>query len=308
MSDPNFPKDLNIKPLNAANSKYGTPTAFDDDFDLQAQQDAIHAYGIAGRVWEASYPMITYLNPPPSWLFDPPMLLKEKDRKPYSILELGSGTGIAASCMAEILREKDLLIVTDLPEARVCPLLEKNLSRHKSQPCCLAVRPLAWGSAEHAQKIKNEFRSLSLTHIVCSDLVYFPELLAPLLRSLIHLTSRNFSRPDEETTVVISYMIRSLTKEAPFWSTLGLWFKFYPVSYLSPREKPLGDREEEWHRFGSGLDDQVFVFIAHRRPESHKWTVPDSDVDLLLGTGANGKPYPQSDDTFESLLLLSMED
>lgn len=49
--DPNFPADLDIKPLNASENKYGTVTAFDQDFDLQAQKDAIQHYGIAGRVW-----------------------------------------------------------------------------------------------------------------------------------------------------------------------------------------------------------------------------------------------------------------
>lgn len=49
MSDPNFPKGLNIKPLDAL--KFGSRTSFEDGFDLQAQQDAIQSYGIAGRVW-----------------------------------------------------------------------------------------------------------------------------------------------------------------------------------------------------------------------------------------------------------------
>lgn len=129
--------------------------------------------------------MIMYLNPPPHWLFDPPLLLKGKGHRPYSILELGSGMGISASCMAEILKDGDKLIVTDLPEVRthslyyftpltayqVCPLLEKNLTRHFDKSFSLAVRPLAWGNSEHAKKIREEFRPLELTHIVCSDLV-----------------------------------------------------------------------------------------------------------------------------------------
>jgi hypothetical protein len=144
--------------------------------------------------------------------------------------------------------------------------------------------------------------------------VYFPELLAPLLRSLIHITSGDFSHPNDEPIVVISYMIRSMTKEAPFWSAFGLWFRFYPVSYLPPTKpsdstRDLDDSEEEgeWRRFGSEQDDQVFVFVAKRRPASHSWEVPEDDRELLSGVGANGTKVPKSDDTFESLLLLSMD-
>jgi hypothetical protein len=49
--DPNFPKDLDIKPLGAPNTRYGAVTTFEEEFGLQAQQDAISTYGIAGRVW-----------------------------------------------------------------------------------------------------------------------------------------------------------------------------------------------------------------------------------------------------------------
>lgn len=138
--------------------------------------------------------------------------------------------------------------------------------------------------------------------------VYFPELLAPLLRSLIHLTSRDLSDPENEATVIISYQVRSLTKESPFWSALGLWFEFYPVNYLQP-PKPEDDDDDcdpDWHRLGSGQEDDVFVFIAHRRPQSHLWEVPHSDSDLLQGVGANGSATQKSDDTFETLLILSL--
>ncbi|RXW16324.1 hypothetical protein EST38_g9529 [Candolleomyces aberdarensis] len=167
-ANPNFPKDLNIEPLNA--SKFASVQ--DDNFDAQAQQDAIQEYGIAGRVWEAAYPMILYINPPESWSFDPPSLLNDNpgskhnwDRPPYSVLELGSGTGVVAACLAAVLRDGDLLIATDLPE--VCPLLEKNLSKRTDAKARVAVRPLAWGTAQHVQEIRQEFNPLGLTHIIC---------------------------------------------------------------------------------------------------------------------------------------------
>lgn len=115
-----------------------------------------------------------------------PCFLPEGGRRPLTILELGSGTGIVAAKIAEILRVDkpggDLIIATDLPE--VCPLLTENL---RLFPHCLEnqtasdrvlVRPLTWGNAEHAIAVVSEIASMSienspryLTHIVCSDLV-----------------------------------------------------------------------------------------------------------------------------------------
>lgn len=101
-----------------------------------------------------------------------------------------------------------------------------------------------------------------------------------------------------------------MTKEAPFWSAFGLWFSFYPVSYLPPATSSDDAEEEgpEWRRFGSEQEDRVFVFVAKRRSESHSWVVPEDDQDLLHGVGANGTDIPKSDDTFESLLLLSVDE
>lgn len=72
---------------------------------------------------------------------------------------------------------------------------------------------------------------------------------------------------------------------------------------LSPQ--PVGEEEEaDWQRFGSDLDEEMFIFIARRRPESNLWEIPDRDEDLLNGVGAGGTQACKSDDTFESLLLL----
>ncbi|TFK27771.1 hypothetical protein FA15DRAFT_635042 [Coprinopsis marcescibilis] len=302
--NPNFPENLDIK-----------PTRNDQElrFGLEAQQDAIRIYGIAGRVWEAAYAMTTYLNPTSSWSFDPPPFFKDKPR-PFAILELGSGIGVVAAHVARILDRDDLFIATDLPE--VCPLLEQTLSSDSSQ---IVVRPLAWGNAHHAHELLNTVLSdrPQLTHIICSDLVYFPELLAPLLRSLLHLTSKRFLQPsstesesdrsgpiDNNTfqppTVIVSYMVRSLTKETPFWSAFGLWFGFIPVLVKTDA------REGEWEPFASSLDDPCFIFHAERRPQSQHWDIPESDKDLLEGVGANGTSTRKGDPTFESLLMLAM--
>ncbi|KAG5636657.1 hypothetical protein H0H81_007276 [Sphagnurus paluster] len=143
--------------------------------------------------------------------------------------------------------------------------------------------------------------------LIVTDLpeVYFPELLAPLLRSLLQVTSPPFSSPsstDLDVTVVISYKIRSLSKETPFWAAFGLWFTFEPVLAHESSVKP------HWQRFGSSSGDVAFIFIAHRRPESLTWHVPESDTDLLVGRGAMGNNSAKADDTFETLLLMTLEE
>jgi len=165
------------------------------------------------------------------------------------------------------------------------------------------VRPLSWGNSEHAASIAEELSKLAdaphLTHILCSDLVYFPELLAPLLRTLIQLSSPPFVVVRSDVRVVISYKIRSLAKETPFWSAFGLWFEFAPV-LVQKTDSP-------WHRLGAALEDPTFVFVARRREQSLHWNLPPSDADLMRGITTGGAS-PKSDDTFETLLLMSLDE
>jgi len=187
--------------------------------------------------------------------------------------------------------------------------------------------------------------------------VYFPELLAPLLRTLLHLTSPPFISPPKSSPppspclpttnppkIVISYKIRSLLKETPFWSAFGLWFSFVPVLRRRKRirtisnhrsegshpqiqdnatlessienvanfnESETEEREREWERFGSSdQDESIFIFVGYRRPESLVWNIPRSNEDLLGGVigdpEENGIYKRKMDETFESLLLMEM--
>ncbi|KAJ7285157.1 putative methyltransferase-domain-containing protein, partial [Mycena rebaudengoi] len=284
---PNFPQDLDIQP--------SVPLFGDESekFDFLHQKESIARFGIAGKVWkvpaEAAYALKLYVRPLTDHFFDPPFLLPGPSSKPTRMIELGSGSGIVGAAIAPLLIPgRDILVVTDLPE--VCPLLEDNLKEHlQSQGGPLLVRPLSWGDFQHAQRIAEEL-SLSaaqydslITHIVCSDLVYFPELLAPLLRSLIQLSSPPFATPTKEVVVVISYKVRSLSKETPFWAAFGLWFHFAPV-LVKMANAP-------WHRFGATHEDETFIF----------------DNDLLRGVDVRGTSSPKGDDTFETLLLMSVE-
>jgi hypothetical protein len=133
---------------------------------------------------EAAYAINLYIENPLNLELHP-YFVSDDGRRPLTILELGSGTGIVVATIAEILDKSrgDLVVATDLPE--VCPLLIENLQlythcqKNRSPTDHIAlVRPLAWGNAEHANAIASELASMSteshrrhLTHVVCSDLV-----------------------------------------------------------------------------------------------------------------------------------------
>jgi ribosomal protein L11 methylase PrmA len=58
--------------------------------------------------------MSIYIDPPPDLEFDVPF---PDVPSPRTVIELGSGTGIAAAAIAKVLdAQKDLVIATDLPE------------------------------------------------------------------------------------------------------------------------------------------------------------------------------------------------
>ena len=104
--------------------------------------------------------------------------------------------------------------------------------------------------------------------------------------------------------MVLAYKIRSLSKETPFWSAFGLWFRFTPVLV---RQRSKNDNNR-WERFDSAGDGEIFLFVARRRPESFSWTVPEDDVALLEGVGAWGTAERKGDNEFEVWLLMRVDE
>ncbi|CAE7080012.1 unnamed protein product [Rhizoctonia solani] len=312
MSDPNFPANLAIQPSQPASvHKSGTTLHFD-------QESGIETYGIAGRVWEAAYALAAYTAPPMGgsndggFEFDPPCSFFRADAN-LTVVEVGSGTGYAGMHLAQqisLFRHRgvdrgrpasDMVILTDLPN--VIPLLDKGLQEHTGSFGRVEVRAqaLAWGDADHAAALTRGLSDSgrSITHVLCSDLVYFPFLYPPLLRTLLTLTSPPFCDPGTE--IIIGYRMRSLVKESPFWQVFGTWFTFQAV--LAKRKRSGGDEEDSWDRFGQTND--TLIFVATRRPESLKWEVPVLDGQLMSGYGPTP---PTLDDTFESLLMFGIAD
>lgn len=295
---------------------------------------------------EAAYLLQRYLSRPTestsALQFDPPCaLVVQEESTGVRAIELGAGVGLVGIHLACVLREQgrgaetkgDHVVLTDLDN--VLPLLERNTERAglmhgQNETADVSIKSLPWGSTRHADAIMNALSPAGLTHIICSDLVYFPELLPPLLRTLIHLTS-DVHRPGPAAEVIISYKIRSLPKEEPFWRAFGAWFDFAPV-LCSARNSTANAGQQGWRRFGSrrsdalgrgqetsldGSDDgqepaedEVFIFVAHRRQETRACRAPHSDEKLMDGwllcqdgTQVQGKGI----DTFELILMASLE-
>lgn len=295
----------------------------------QDTAEDIEYYGIAGRIWEAAYLLARYLRPvnrlPGDLEFDPACsLFNPSGSAPLTIVELGSGAGYGSLHLARQLVShaensspkppQARLVLTDLEN--VVPLMERNVARagfeRATASIDVRVRSLAWGNEGHATSLLKELSSTAtssratvnpLSHILCSDLVYFPELLPLLLRSIISLSGYGLTPADEgdsRTTsskgpeLIISYKIRSLTKEQPFWSALGSWFDLQAVDCrpILTENAAADDAEEEWHRFGStgqdygasaDSDQELFVFVGHRRRDTIGCVAPESDADLMHG-------------------------
>jgi len=122
----------------------------------------------------------------------------------------------------------------------VCPLLSENLAAAQARWAArgveaaeVLVRPLPWGDARALDALQVD-EGLRPDLVLASDLLYFPFLYAPLLRTLLGLTEpRGASgagdedaddergRPGPSPKVVFSYKVRSLVKEQPFWEAFG---------------------------------------------------------------------------------------
>lgn len=301
MARPNFPAALQIAP-NAPRSGDGREAWCHDDADDIAQ------YGIAGRIWESAFLVESYARAPSTWTWDPPRTMMDAHKR--VIVELGAGVGTAGLTTARALADMGgyaEVVLTDLPE--VCPLLRRNAASFEHDRVHVHVRPLAWGDTEAAHAVTTTF---PLTHILCSDLVYFPELLAPLLNTLLDLTNE---APHAE--VVIAYKIRSLAKEQPFWTALGAWFDLAWTQCTIPLQAPapFGTRATHFvhpppcDAHGTPLDDYLLL-IAHRKPHTLAWERPKNASALLSGMYiVHGEHvHGSGTDTFEWIMLSAASD
>lgn len=137
--------------------------------------------GIAGKVWDSTYVLLEYLSSHRD-------LVAGK-----SIVELGSGTGLAGLAMSTL--EPRSLILTDLPD--VVPLLSANIQFNALQlgsPLgtlireSFSCRPHGWGNMDEIEGLRGEV-------VVASDVVYDPVGYQPLVDSLQALLAPVQGRP-----------------------------------------------------------------------------------------------------------------
>ncbi|EAL20640.1 hypothetical protein CNBE3050 [Cryptococcus deneoformans B-3501A] len=222
MTDPNFPPNLDIKPLLLSHDHpHG-------QIQSENQTNAIAAYGIAGRVWEATKPLLDYFTP--SQAYEPPCSLFASCG-PHCVVELGSGQSVASLHLAAHLAPQDTIVLTDLPA--VIPLCEKCIDSWRPPKCHAKVvaRPLAWG--QNTSHLREEFGLIS--HILMCDLIYFPHLYPLLLHTLLSLTEPSSVADVEDETfgpeVILSYTTRTLALEESFFDALAYYFKTTPIGH-----------------------------------------------------------------------------
>lgn len=159
--DPNFPPSLNIAPLAPLGIQH----------ESNNQQEAIEKYGIAGRVWEASRPLVRYFTPTTSPTFDPPCPVFQggpsSGSSPRRILELGSGQGVASLHLANYLDPEDTLVLTDLDN--VIPLCDLSINcwkEGKDVTPNVTAQGLGWGGDSSNVRALGPF-----DYIIMCDLV-----------------------------------------------------------------------------------------------------------------------------------------
>lgn len=280
-SNPNFPPNLSIKPSLLSSI---------------AQQDL--SFGIAGRTWEASYTLLDYLLTSP---------LLQSQQEDITIVEIGGGNGFLGISLVEKLllrgetRGGIRLILTDLEE--VLPLLEKNLRDAeldlKGGGMEVLIRALPWGDQLAFEHLVKEFPELvdgegnRKVMVIGSDLVYFPELYPLLLKTLLWLSS------GKEKEMLISYKIRSLVREEPFWSALGRWFELTPLEL--PTTKPL---LPSLLPLPSLPPKEAHLLSLSRKPTTLTIEIPLENEQVMRGS-TNDKI--KEDDQFEIWLLGGIE-
>ncbi|KAA1133958.1 hypothetical protein PGTUg99_033518 [Puccinia graminis f. sp. tritici] len=253
-----------------------------DREDLCSEQEHfsqdLELFGIAAKTWDASFDLLDYLLVPNNLReYQPasPLLpsTRSHSENKIHIIDLGSGTcylpiGLATRLDPE-QAESIKITVTDLPA--VLPLLERNIQT-ATEKLEISARTLSWGDTDQTIDLLKSTTSNQPTDllITCSDLVFFPFLFAPLIRTLLILTSPHYLPSNYSSTPVIlfGYKERSAVKEFPFFSLLGRYFKLEPII---SRSDPTGPWELlRNHRDKEDEDDgsKVYLIRATRHPST----------------------------------------
>lgn len=282
---------------------------------------------------------------PPSPILSPSTRSSTASRR-ITLLDLGSGTGHLPIELARRLTraipslhsiESIQLIATDLPA--VVPLLERNLLRNsrittelKSQEpkisLDLIVQPLSWGHTHQILHLIQSFISPTHHHhpphfprssqqliITCSDLIFFPFLFAPLIHTLLILTSSDYQHL--EPIILIGYKERSATKEFPFFALIGRYFRIEPILSRSnssdPWELPSSGRSRTDPSNDHQPDDDDRLDRIYLLRLTRLRSTLDLDLSFLSDDSAEDRQLhlhgdPTGIDQWEWILLSQLDD
>ncbi|ORZ18971.1 putative methyltransferase-domain-containing protein [Absidia repens] len=280
----NMPTGLNVE------ASKGPPEGIQISNVLSLRQD-IDNLGLAGKIWQSAYTLQSYFSPDNGLVLDPPNPIPSafynkhdsstnsdvKDngdttKKPYTILELGAGTGYCGIAIANMLGSDCQVYITDLEP--VIPLIEENVQEHHIQDGAHAqvfCERLHWGNHQDSKRLLDKVGG-QFDLVVISDCVYFPELFELLMDTLLDLCKVD----NVDTKVVIGYKCRSLEKETGFWDHhFGRYFDYEPARILGDNncnkdkkeEDGTDDEDDEDSNIGRplGYEEQIYVFVGSRR-------------------------------------------
>ncbi|CAO3598055.1 unnamed protein product [Absidia cylindrospora] len=254
----NMPTGLNVE------ASKGPPEGIQISNVLSLRQD-IDNLGLAGKIWQSAYT----LHSTNSDLKDN----GDTKKKPYTILELGAGTGYCGIAIANMLGSDCQVYITDLEP--VIPLIEENVQEHHIQDGAHAqvfCERLHWGNREDSRRLLDKVGG-QFDLVVISDCVYFPELFELLMDTLLDLCKED----NVDTKLVIGYKCRSLEKETGFWDHhFGRYFDYEPARILvdnncnkDKKDDDGTDNEDddEDSNIGRplGYEEQIYVFVGSRR-------------------------------------------
>ncbi len=206
------------------------------------------AASIASRVWDSGRALAR-------WLEDADAL----PMRGRAVLELGSGVGIGGLAAAA---HGASVVLTDLSEA--LPLLAFNAAANMSL-CehAPAVMPLSWGDGEQvvaAARLAWSGGSACSPLILCTDVVYDPDMYRPLLKTLDHLTSS--ACMVEPPPILMAHRSRHEDEHAAFFEEA---LSLFDMSVLKGPELP--------RVFGSGraraatVEAVRLIFLERRKSE-----------------------------------------
>ncbi|KAI9312274.1 putative methyltransferase-domain-containing protein [Dichotomocladium elegans] len=270
----NRPEGLSVKASD------GPPEAWNQGSHMALKQD-VDKFGLAGKIWQSAYMLPLYFGSDSSAV-DPPAPIPAEyyvddstlPIRPLRIVELGAGTGYVGIWLANRLKHPAEIYITDLEQ--VLPLIHDNVAAHYKgdtgsngiRPASIHVERLHWGNRQDGERI---LRNGPIDLVIVSDCVYFPELFESLTTTLRQITG-----PD--TKVVIGYKCRSLEKETGFWQDhFGRYFAYEPVWKLSKK-----DNSETTPSGLLGEEEQMFVFVGKRRPDTEIKPADDTFTTLLF--------------------------